>query len=90
MEHAPPRTPDPGVNPESVQFQEALRGLCARVAHARAVSGCLLDALPPSGEVLDWGALNNLGNLCGALDGLLGLAEDQAEALETRFLGGDH
>jgi hypothetical protein len=89
MPHAPPRTPDPGVNPEPVQFQEALRGLCARVAHARAVSGCLLDALPPSGEVLPWDDLNRLGNLCGAVSDLLCLAERDAETLETCFLGGD-
>lgn len=88
MEHHPP-APVPGANPEIQSVLEALRGLQARVSHARAVSDCLLGELPCAGEPLPWNRLNRLAALAGAVEDLLGLAEAQAGELERALIGGD-
>lgn len=62
--------------------------LSGRVSHARAVSACLGEMLP--GRVDDQRtliAINRIGDLAGAIEDILALAEADIEELE-RQLGG--
>lgn len=61
--------------------------LSARVAHARAIAGCIGSSLPNAYglPVEVWEALNDVGNLVGAVDDLLKLAEEDVDRLEQQL-----
>jgi hypothetical protein len=60
--------------------------LSSHLSGARAVSGVILDYLP-IGEAIRpiYDQINNLGNLVGAVNDLLDLAEADAQALEAQL-----